>query len=270
MFVIKNNTIESIKLPGLLGSNDNHDYTLQPWGVNNSGVIVLPEILNNENQFLVNNNALNDVITTTTSSTTAYFITNDNEIVGKILPSTDNNIILLSSSNNNSFTLSTKVKRAYVSMSGVSTENNCPLGYCTGLYYTYLNRYKNSILLFLSNEAQEIIHNNVCILVNISIIGQIIGNNVSSTDVIAGFMPYSFATNRNFYNGHQSSLTYSSDQYVNFYESFVTWESIINLADTYCLQLITSIIDPSNTSSDIVIPFSGIIYYRLEMIVYEG
>ena len=265
MFVIKDNTIE-YNTGKLLGSSLNTQgvqlITPPP------GIIQYPLSIIDEQILLINNSSLNTMVT---SDTNMIYIVNNIDNVDTVdtttLNNNSNSIILLS---NNSFTLSTKVKRAYASMNGVSTENNCPLGYCTGLYYTYLNRYKNSILLFLSNEAQEIIHNNICILVNISIIGQIIGNNVSSTDVIAGFMPYSFATNRNFYNGHQSSLTYSSDQYINFYESFVTWESIINIADTYCLQLITSIIDPSNTSSDIVIPFSGIVYYRLEMIVYEG
>ena len=279
MFVIKDNTIESIKLPGLLGSNDNHDYTLQPWGgVNNSGVIVLPEILNNENQFLVNNNALNDVITTTTSSTTAYFITNDNEIVGKILSSsTDNNNIILLSSSNNSFTLSTKVKRQYASISGITSSLNLQLAYCTGLYI-YPSKTQisvNIVLLKLTPSIKTFIreNSNVPMLVNVSFLANTISN-ASTDSCIAGFFSYSGdGKTRVFYNEHQSSMQYAVNanaNYINYNETYITWESINPVVDTYGIRSLSNIIDSDNSPSDILNSFTGNIYYRFEIIVYTG
>ena len=281
MFVIKDNTIESIKLPGLLGSNDNHNYTLQPWGgVNNSGVIVLPEILNNENQFLVNNDALNDVITTTTTATTtAYFITNDNEIVGKILPSTDNNIILLSSSsnNNNSFTLSTKVKRAYASIHGITSSSNKQLAYCTGLYIYPSNTLVsiNIVLLRFTTSIKSFIqeNRNVPMLVNVSFLANTISN-ASTDSCIAGFFSYGGdGKTREFYNEHRSSMQYAVNanaNYIDYNETYVTWESIDPVVDTYGIRSLSNIIDSDNSPSDILNSFTGNIYYRFEIIVYTG
>ena len=279
MFVIKDNTIESIKLPGLLGSDMNHNYTLQPWGgVNNGGgVIVLPEILNNENQFLVNNDALNDVITTTTtSSTTAYFITNDNEIVGKILPSSTTAIFLLSSSSN-SFTLSTKVKRAYASIHGITSSLNLQLAYCTGLYINPSNKQVsvNIVLLKLTPSIKTFIreNSNVPMLVNVSFLANTISN-ASTDSCIAGFFSYSGnGKTREFYNGHRSSMQYAVNanvNYIDFNETYVTWESIDPVVDTYGIRSLSNIIDSDNSPSDILNPFTGNIYYRFEIIVYTG
>lgn len=278
MFVIKDNIIESIKLPGLLGSDMNHNYTLQPWGggVNNSGVIVLPEILNNENQFLVNNDALNDVITTTTSSTTAYFITNDNEIVGKMLLSSSATISLLSSSNN-SFTLSTKVKRQYASISGITSSLNLQLAYCTGLYIypsnTQIN--VNIVLLKLTPSIKTFIreNSNVPMLVNVSFLTNTISN-ASTDSCIAGFFSYSGdGKTRVFYNEHQSSMQYAVNanaNYINYNETYITWESINPVVDTYGIRSLSNIIDSDNSPSDILNSFTGNIYYRFEIIVYTG
>lgn len=278
MFVIKDNIIEYIKLPGLLGSDMNHNYTLQPWGgVNNSGVIVLPEILNNENQFLVNNDALNDVITTTTSSTTAYFITNDNEIVGKmLLPSTSATILL--SSSNNSFTLSTKVKRQYASMSGItSSSSNKQLAYCTGLYIRPSNTQisVNIVLLKFTTSIKSFIqeNSNVPMLVNVSFLANTISN-ASTDSCIAGFFSYGGdGKTRVFYNEHQSSMQYAVNanaNYIDFNETYVTWESIDPVVDTYGIRSLSNIIDSDNSPSDILNPFTGNIYYRFEIIVYTG
>ena len=277
MFVIKDNIIESIKLPGLLGSDMNHNYTLQPWEEINgsSGVIVLPEILNNENQFLVNNNALNDVITTT-SSTTAYFITNDdNEIVGKILSSSAT-IVLLSSSNNNSFTLSTKVKRQYASMSGItSSSNNNQLGYCTGLHIFPSKIYTNIVLLKFTTSIKSLIqeNSNVPMLVNVSFLANTISN-VSTDSCIAGFFSYGGdGKTRDFYNGHQSSMQYAVNanaNYIDYNETYVTWESINPIVDMYGIRSLSNIIDSDISPSDILNPFTGNIYYRFEIIVYTG
>ena len=277
MFVIKDNIIESIKLPGLLGSDMNHNYTLQPWGgVNNSGVIVLPEILNNENQFLVNNDALNDVITTTTSSTTAYFITNDNEIVGKMLLSSSATISLLSSSNN-SFTLSTKVKRQYASISGITSSLNLQLAYCTGLYIYPSNTQisVNIVLLKLTPSIKTFIreNSNVPMLVNVSFLANTISN-ASTDSCIAGFFSYSGdGKTRVFYNEHQSSMQYAVNanaNYINYNETYITWESINPVVDTYGIRSLSNIIDSDNSPSDILNSFTGNIYYRFEIIVYTG
>lgn len=274
MFVIKDNIIEYIKLPGLLGSDMNHDYTLQPWGgVNNSGVIVLPEILNNENQFLVNNDALNDVITL---STQAYFITNDNEIVGKILPSSSATILL--SSSNNSFTLSTKVKRQYASMSGITSSSNKQLAYCTGLYIRPSNTQisVNIVLLRFTTSIKSFIqeNSNVPMLVNVSFLANTISSNVSTDSCIAGFFSYGGdGKTRVFYNEHQSSMQYAVNanaNYIDFNETYITWESIDPVVDTYGIRSLSNIIDSDNSPSDILNPFTGNIYYRFEIIVYTG
>ena len=275
MFVIKDNIIESIKLPGLLGSDMNHNYTLQPWEeITDSGVIVLPEILNNENQFLVNNNALNDVITTT-SSTTAYFITNDdNTIVGKILSSSAT-ILLLSSSNNNSFTLSTKVKRQHASMSGITSSSNNQLGYCTGLHIFSFKIYTNIVLLKFTTSIKSLIqeNSNVPMLVNVSFLANTI-NNVSTDSCIAGFFSYAGDDKtREFYNGHQSSMQYAVNanvNYIDYNETYVTWESIDPIVDMYGIRSLSNIIDSDISPSDILNPFTGNIYYRFEIIVYTG
>ena len=247
-------------------------------GVNNSGVIVLPEILNNENQFLVNNNALNDVITTTTSSTTAYFITNDNEIVGKILSSsTDNNNIILLSSSNNSFTLSTKVKRQYASISGITSSLNLQLAYCTGLYIYHSNTQisVNIVLLKLTPSIKTFIreNSNVPMLVNVSFLANTISN-ASTDSCIAGFFSYSGdGKTRVFYNEHQSSMQYAVNanaNYINYNETYITWESINPVVDTYGIRSLSNIIDSDNSPSDILNSFTGNIYYRFEIIVYTG
>lgn len=244
---------------------------------NGSGVIVLPEILNNENQFLVNNDALNDVITTT--ATTAYFITNDNEIVGKILPSTDNNnIILLSSSsdNNNSFTLSTKVKRSYASIHGITSSLNLQLAYCTGLILFSGKIYTNIVLLKLTPSIKSFIreNSNVPMLVNVSFLANTISSNVSTDSCIAGFFSYSGdGKTRKFYNGHQSSMQYAVNanvNYIDYNETYITWESIDPVVDTYGIRSLSNIIDSDTSPSDILNPFTGNIYYRFEIIVYTG
>lgn len=247
-------------------------------GVNNSGVIVLPEILNNENQFLVNNNALNDVITTTTSSTTAYFITNDNEIVGKILSSsTDNNNIILLSSSNNSFTLSTKVKRQYASISGITSSLNLQLAYCTGLYIYPSNTQisVNIVLLKFTTSIKTFIreNSNVPMLVNVSFLANTISN-ASTDSCIAGFFSYGGdGKTRVFYNEHQSSMQYAVNanaNYINYNETYITWESINPVVDTYGIRSLSNIIDSDNSPSDILNSFTGNIYYRFEIIVYTG
>lgn len=251
-------------------------------GLNNgSGVIVLPEILNNENQFLVNNDALNDVITTT--ATTAYFITNDNEIVGKILPSTDNNniILLSSSSNNNSFTLSTKVKRSYASIHGITSSSNKQLAYCTGLYIRPSNTQisVNIVLLKFTTLIKSFIqeNSNVPMLVNVSFLANTISN-VSTDSCIAGFFSYGGdGKTRKFYNEHRSSMQYAVNanvnanaNYINYNETYVTWESIDPVVDTYGIRSLSNIIEPDTSPSDILNPFTGNIYYRFEIIVYTG
>lgn len=245
-------------------------------GVNNSGVIVLPEILNNENQFLVNNDALNDVITTTTSSTTAYFITNDNEIVGKMLLSSSATISLLSSSNN-SFTLSTKVKRQYASISGITSSLNLQLAYCTGLYIYPSNTQisVNIVLLKLTPSIKTFIreNSNVPMLVNVSFLANTISN-ASTDSCIAGFFSYSGdGKTRVFYNEHQSSMQYAVNanaNYINYNETYITWESINPVVDTYGIRSLSNIIDSDNSPSDILNSFTGNIYYRFEIIVYTG
>lgn len=231
--------------------------------------------MNNENQFLVNNDALNDVIATT--ATTAYFITNDNEIVGKILPSTDNNniILLSSSSNNNSFTLSTKVKRQYASMSGITSSSNKQLAYCTGLILFSGRIYTNIVLLKFTTSIKSFIqeNSNVPMLVNVSFLANTISN-ASTDSCIAGFFSYSGdGKTRKFYNGHQSSMQYAINanvNYTDYNETYVTWESIDPIVDTYGIRSLSNIIDSDNSSSDILNPFTGNIYYRFEIIVYTG
>lgn len=246
---------------------------------NGSGVIVLPEILNNENQFLVNNDALNDVIATT--ATTAYFITNDNEIVGKILPSTDNNNIILlssSSSNNNSFTLSTKVKRSYASIHGITSSLNLQLAYCTGLYIYPSNTVisVNIVLLKLTPSIKSFIreNSNVPMLVNVSFLANTISSNVSTDSCIAGFFSYSGdGKTREFYNGHQSSMQYAVNanvNYIDYNETYITWESIDPVVDTYGIRSLSNIIESDTSPSDILNSFTGNIYYRFEIIVYTG
>lgn len=232
--------------------------------------------MNNENQFLVNNDALNDVITTTTSSTTAYFITNDNEIVGKMLLSSSATISLLSSSNN-SFTLSTKVKRQYASISGITSSLNLQLAYCTGLYIypsnTQIN--VNIVLLKLTPSIKTFIreNSNVPMLVNVSFLTNTISN-ASTDSCIAGFFSYSGdGKTRVFYNEHQSSMQYAVNanaNYINYNETYITWESINPVVDTYGIRSLSNIIDSDNSPSDILNSFTGNIYYRFEIIVYTG
>lgn len=240
---------------------------------NGSGVIVLPEILNNENQFLVNNDALNDVITTTV--TTAYFITNDNEIVGKMLLSASATILLSSSSN--SFTLSTKVKRQYASMSGITSSSNKQFGYCTGLYIRPSNTQisVNIVLLKFTTSIKSFIqeNSNVPMLVNVSFLANTISN-VSTDSCIAGFFSYGGdGKTRKFYNEHRSSMQYAVNanaNYINYNETYITWESIDPVIDTYGIRSLSNIIDSDTSPSDILNPFTGNIYYRFEIIVYTG
>lgn len=272
MFVIKNNTIESSKLPGILGSDDNHDYTLQPWsGVNKDGIIALPELWNNENQLLVNNDALNDIITTT--ATTAYFITNDREIVGRMLTSSTDGVKILLSSSSSSFTLLSKVKRAYASIAGVTPSNNY-LTYCTGLYIS-TNVNVNIVVLSLTASIKTLIqeNSNVPMLVNVSFLADTVSN-ASTDSCIAGFFSYGGKDNtRLFYNGHQSSMQYAVNanaNYVDYNETYVTWEGIDPVVDTYGIRSLSNIITPDTTPTDTLNPFTGNVYYRFEIIVYIG
>lgn len=193
------------------------------------------------------------------------------------LNNNSNSIILLSS--NNSFTLSTKVKRAYASMSGVSTpEDGCP---CFCHYIGTINstmvfsNYTSS--LELSSSIKSLIQENStsAFLVNVSFLAEPTGSYPYTSDIvcISGFYSYAGDTTTQTIsnNSHQSSMTFGLEdvldvKYINFYESFVTWENIQDI-DMYGIQCKYDLI--LNFSKGIYY-FADPVYYRLEMIVYEG
>lgn len=202
-------------------------------------------------------------------------VDNVNNVDTTTLNNNSNSIILLSS--NNSFTLSTKVKRAYVTNIG-STSTSKILIYSTRYYID--GQYWNIIQFRFTNDIQEFIddNQNSLFLVNVAFTSdELLDESFTSSDTcITGFLTYndSLSDGRIFYNGHQSSFKFmikNGKSYLDFNESYITWENIpSNKGDqAYSIKPLNNIIDPEFSSTE-VIPFSGIVYYRLEMIVYEG
>lgn len=274
MFVIKDNTIE-YNTGTLLGSSLNTQgvqlITPPP------GIIQYPLSIIDEQILLINNSSLNTIVT---SDTNMIYIVNNIDNVDTIdtttLNNNSNSIILLSS---NSFTLSTKVKRAYASMSGVSTtEKGCPC-FChyigtiasTMVYSNYTSS------LELSSSIKSLIQENStsAFLVNASFLAEPTGSYTGTSDIvcISGFYLYAGDTTIQTIsnNSHQSSMTFGLEyivdvKYINFYESFVTWENIQDI-DMYGMQCIY---DLRLNFSKGIFYFADPVYYRLEMIVYEG
>ena len=206
-----------------------------------------------------------------------YIVDNVDNVDTTTLNNNSNSIILLSS---NSFTLSTKVKRAYASMSGVSTtEKGCPC-FChyigtidSGIFSNYTSS------LELSSSIKSLIQENStsAFLVNVSFLAEPTASysRTSGKACISGFYLYAgtYTTQTISNNSHQSSMTFGLDgdsaldiKYINFYESFVTWENIQDI-DMYGIQCQYTGFLNANTK---IYYFADPVYYRLEMIVYEG
>lgn len=191
------------------------------------------------------------------------------------LNNNSNSIILLSS---NSFTLSTKVKRAYASMNGVSTiEDGCPC-FChyIGIANEISSIYTSS--LKLSSSIKSLIQENStsAFLVNVSFLAEPTGSYENTFDrvCISGFYSYAGDTTTQTIsnNSHQLAVTFGLDndtatdiKYVNFYESFITWENIQDI-DMYGIQCVRKL---TFTLTRGIFYFADPVYYRLEMIVYE-
>lgn len=279
MFVIKDNTIEYNTGKLLCSSLNTQGVQLitPPPGIIQSPLSIIDEQI-----LLINNSSLN-----VTSDTNMIYIVNNIDNVDNVnnvdnvdtttLNNNSNSIILLSS--NNSFTLSTKVKRAYASMSGVSTpETGCPC-FChyigTRTSTMVFSNYTSS--LELSSSIKSLIQENStsAFLVNVSFLAEPTGSYSKTSDIvcISGFYSYAGDTTTQTIsnNSHQSSMTFGLEntldiKYINFYESFVTWENIQDI-DMYGIQCIYDLI--LNFSRGIYY-FADPVYYRLEMIVYEG
>lgn len=219
------------------------------------------------------------VTNVTSSDTNMIYIVNNVDNVDTIdtttLNNNSNSIILLSS---NSFTLSTKVKRAYASMSGVSTtEKGCPC-FCHYIGTKDPRIYSNyTSSLELSSSIKSFIQENStsAFLVNASFLGEPTGSYAFTANMpcISGFYLYAgtYTTQTISNNSHQSSMTFGLEdivdvKYINFYESFVTWENIQDI-DMYGMQCIY---DLKLNFSKGIFYFADPVYYRLEMIVYEG
>lgn len=274
MFVIKDNTIE-YNTGTLLGSSLNTQgvqlITPPP------GIIQYPLSIIDEQILLINNSSLN-----VTSDKNMIYIVNNVDNVDNVdnidtttLNNNSNSIILLSS---NSFTLSTKVKRAYASMSGVSTtEKGCPLfcHFITRFSPTVLSIYTFS--LELSSSIKSLIQENStsAFLVNVSFLAEPSGSYTRTSDIVCDSGFYSYAGDNTQQtisnNSHQLAVTFGLEnivdvKYINFYESFVTWENIQDI-DMYGMQYINN---RSFNLSKGIYYFADPVYYRLEMIVYEG
>ena len=162
-------------------------------------------------------------------------------------------------------------------MSGVSTtEDGCPFG-ChfkvrvSGSVGTYC-----TISLILSSSIKSLIqsNNNNHFLVNVSFISDEYNDTNRISSCTTGF--YSYAGDNNYQtisnNIHQSSaeLYIIGDVYnCNYIETYTTWENIPDTIDTYGVNMFLNAFFVSSMNNKFLL-FSGIVYYRFEMIVYEG